>query len=65
MSAIEKEWLDAAKLKLPEPFTKPSFKEGGSMGEYKQYMIDRLKYEEWENSILLMAKKNEKRSDWH
>jgi len=41
----------------PEP-PKPFFREGGSEEEYKDYMRQRLKYEEWENNLLLWHRKN-------
>jgi len=44
-------------LVFPASPTKPLFQKGQTEGEYKKYMIDRYKYEKWENSKLLFDRR--------
>ena len=40
---------------------KPLFIKGGTEDQYKEYMVSRLKYETWENQLLLYYRRN---PDW-
>jgi len=50
---------NGGELEFPPPPPKPAWKQGGTQAEYKQFMINRYKYEQWENAKILHRRKME------
>jgi hypothetical protein len=57
------QWLQTALELVPEPFPKPTLAESASVLEYKEYMIKRFEYEQWENKVALLVRKMKQEAD--
>eukprot|EP01119_Soliformovum_irregulare_P009515 TRINITY_DN2289_c0_g1_i1.p1 TRINITY_DN2289_c0_g1~~TRINITY_DN2289_c0_g1_i1.p1 ORF type:complete len:261 (-),score=69.06 TRINITY_DN2289_c0_g1_i1:209-991(-) len=53
----EKKWVEVARQQNPPPFDKPVLRQGCPEEEFKEHMRQKYEYEQWENKLILIARK--------